>query len=51
MSVGFDHVDTAELKRRNIKLGYTPDVLTDATADTTVLLTLAVARRLKEVSV
>lgn len=51
MSVGFDHVDTAELKQRNIKLGYTPDVLTDATADTTVLLTLAVARRLKEVSV
>ncbi|RUS19161.1 glyoxylate reductase [Endogone sp. FLAS-F59071] len=48
MSVGFDHVDTAELKQHNIKLGYTPDVLTDATADTTVLLTLAVARRLKE---
>ncbi|RUS27550.1 hypothetical protein BC938DRAFT_483085 [Jimgerdemannia flammicorona] len=48
MSVGFDHVDTAELKQRGIKLGYTPDVLTDATADTTVMLLLAAARRLKE---
>ncbi|KAI9495312.1 FtsJ-like methyltransferase-domain-containing protein [Zychaea mexicana] len=48
MSVGFDHVDVAALRERNIPLGYTPDVLTDATADLTVLLTLAAARRMKE---
>ena len=48
MSVGFDHVDVNALLKRNIPLGYTPDVLTDATADLTVLLTLAAARRFKE---
>ncbi|KAG2228073.1 hypothetical protein INT45_009119 [Circinella minor] len=48
MSVGFDHVDVEELNKRKIPLGYTPDVLTDATADLTVLLTLAAARRMKE---
>ncbi|KAI8150152.1 D-isomer specific 2-hydroxyacid dehydrogenase [Fennellomyces sp. T-0311] len=48
MSVGFDHVDVHALRARNIPLGYTPDVLTDATADLTVLLTLAAARRFKE---
>lgn len=30
MSVGYDHVETAALKKRNIRLGYTPDVLTNA---------------------
>ena len=48
MSVGFDHVDVEALNKRKIPLGYTPDVLTDATADLTVLLTLAAARRMKE---
>ncbi|KAI7878471.1 hypothetical protein K492DRAFT_164887 [Lichtheimia hyalospora FSU 10163] len=48
MSVGYDHVDVDAVHARNIELGYTPDVLTDATADHTVLLTLAAARRLKE---
>lgn len=48
MAVGFDHIDVEAVKARNIHLGYTPDCLTDATADLTVLLTLAAARRMKE---
>ncbi|KAJ2801285.1 hypothetical protein H4S07_004980 [Coemansia furcata] len=36
------------LRRGGISLGYTPDVLTDATADTTVLLALMAARRAKQ---
>ncbi|KAI9319096.1 D-isomer specific 2-hydroxyacid dehydrogenase [Dichotomocladium elegans] len=48
MSVGYDHIDVPAVRARNIELGYTPDVLTDATADLTVLLTLAAARRMKE---
>ncbi|KAJ1672323.1 hypothetical protein GGF38_000134 [Coemansia sp. RSA 25] len=48
VSVGYDHVDIDALRRRGgIRLGYTPDVLTDATADTTVLLALMAARRAK----
>ncbi|KAJ2839515.1 hypothetical protein FBU31_000683 [Coemansia sp. 'formosensis'] len=49
VSVGYDHVDVDALRRRGgISLGYTPDVLTDATADTTVLLALMAARRAKQ---
>jgi glyoxylate/hydroxypyruvate reductase len=48
VSVGYDHISTQELKRRNIKLGHTPDVLTDAVAETTILLTLMATRRVKE---
>ncbi|KAF9922205.1 hypothetical protein FBU30_007706 [Linnemannia zychae] len=48
MSVGYDHVAVPELEARNIALGITPGVLTEATADTTVLLVLAAARRLRE---
>lgn len=48
MSVGYDHIDLTAAKANNIRVGYTPDVLTDATADLTVLLTLAAARRMKE---
>ncbi|KAJ2781167.1 hypothetical protein H4R18_003037 [Coemansia javaensis] len=47
VSVGHDHVDKAALGAHGIRLGYTPDVLTDATADTTVLLALMAARRAK----
>jgi len=47
-SVGLDHVDVAECARRNIPVGYTPDVLTDAVAEATIALTLATARRYKE---
>ncbi|KAJ1664456.1 hypothetical protein EV178_004068 [Coemansia sp. RSA 1646] len=49
VSVGYDHVDLGALKEHGgIRLGYTPDVLTDATADTTVLLALMASRRAKE---
>jgi len=48
MSVGFDHLHMKTLKERNIKVGYTPGVLTDATADLTVSLLLATSRRLLE---
>lgn len=48
MSVGFDHLDVKEIKKRNIKVGYTPNVLTDATAELTVALLLATSRRLLE---
>jgi len=48
MSVGYDHLDLAALKERNIKVGYTPGVLTAATADMTVTLLLATARKLLE---
>ena len=48
MSVGLDHVNLEECKRRGVKVGYTPDVLTDAVAEMTVGLTLATARRFQE---
>ncbi|KAM6923352.1 glyoxylate reductase/hydroxypyruvate reductase [Xenentodon cancila] len=48
MSVGFDHLALDEIKERGIRVGYTPDVLTDATAELTVALLLATARRLPE---
>ncbi|CAO3622848.1 unnamed protein product [Mucor hiemalis] len=48
MSVGYDHINVDAVKARSIKLGYTPDVLTDATADLTVLLALGASRRIKE---
>lgn len=48
MSVGYDHIDVAECKKRNIRIGYTPDVLTDSTAELTLSLLLAVSRRLLE---
>ena len=48
MSVGFDHVDTQELKKRGISLGYTPDVLSDAVADIAIGLMLSAGRRMPE---
>ncbi|KOC60201.1 Glyoxylate reductase/hydroxypyruvate reductase [Habropoda laboriosa] len=48
MSVGVDHLDLQALKKRNIKVGYTPGILTDATAELTVALLLATSRRLIE---
>ncbi|KAH5138191.1 hypothetical protein HBH69_224220 [Parastagonospora nodorum] len=44
-SVGTDHVDREALKKRNIRLGYTPTCLTDAVADLTVMLILMAQRR------
>ncbi|XP_055377581.1 glyoxylate reductase/hydroxypyruvate reductase-like [Condylostylus longicornis] len=48
ISVGYDHIDISECKKRNIRIGYTPDVLTDATAELTMALLLATNRRLFE---
>lgn len=48
MSVGYDHIDMTECRERNIPVGFTPDVLTNATAELTVGLLLATSRRLIE---
>jgi glyoxylate/hydroxypyruvate reductase len=48
MSVGYEHINLAECRARQITVGYTPDVLTDATAELTVALLLATSRRLVE---
>uniref|UniRef100_A0A0P4WAI0 D-isomer specific 2-hydroxyacid dehydrogenase NAD-binding domain-containing protein n=2 Tax=Scylla olivacea TaxID=85551 RepID=A0A0P4WAI0_SCYOL len=48
MSVGYDHLSMDEIKKRNIMVGFTPGVLTDATAELTVTLLLATTRRLFE---
>jgi len=48
MAVGVDNVDVPELTRRRIPLGYTPDVLSGATADLSFALLLAAARRVVE---
>lgn len=47
-SVGYDHIDVEHARSRGILIGYTPEVLTDATADLTMALLLAVARRVVE---
>jgi glyoxylate reductase len=47
-AVGFDNVDLAACARCGVVVTNTPDVLTDATADLTLALILAVARRLAE---
>ena len=47
-SVGYDHIDVAAASARGITICNTPDVLTDATADTHMLLLLGAARRAKE---
>lgn len=44
-SVGFDQVDIAEARKLNIPIGNTPGVLSEATADTALLLMMAVARK------
>lgn len=47
-SVGYDQIDTKYAKKRKIKIGYTPNVLTVATADLTISLILDVLRRVTE---
>jgi glyoxylate reductase len=47
-SVGFDHIDVEYAKKRKIRVGYTPEVLTDATADLAFSLILDVTRRVSE---
>ncbi len=48
MAVGLDNVDVAEATRRRIPVGYTPGVVSNATADQAFALLLAAARRLTE---
>ncbi|MBW3595890.1 MAG: D-glycerate dehydrogenase [Planctomycetes bacterium] len=47
-AVGFNNIDIAEATRRGIRVGNTPDVLTDATADMAFALLIAAARRVVE---
>lgn len=47
-SVGFDHIDIPEATKRGIYVTHTPGVLTDAVAEFTVGLILAVTRRIVE---
>ena len=48
VAVGYNNVDVAAARARGIVVTNTPDVLTDATADFTLALILAVTRRLGE---
>ena len=47
-SVGFDHIDIQQAKKKKIRIGHTPEVLTDATADLTFSLMLDLLRRVSE---
>jgi lactate dehydrogenase-like 2-hydroxyacid dehydrogenase len=47
-SVGYDHVDIEAAKVRGLIVTNTPDVLSDATAELTMLLMLGAARRASE---
>jgi glyoxylate reductase len=47
-SVGYDQVDVKFAKEKKIKIGYTPNVLTVATADLTIILILDLLRRVTE---
>ena len=47
-SVGYEHIDLEAAKARKIKISNTPGVLTEATADLTLLLILAATRRAYE---
>jgi lactate dehydrogenase-like 2-hydroxyacid dehydrogenase len=47
-SVGFEHIDVAAAKARGLPVTNTPDVLTDCTADLTLLLILGACRRAHE---
>lgn len=47
-SVGFEHIDVAEATVRGIYVGYTPGILTDATADLAFALLLSAARKVPQ---
>ena len=47
-SVGFDHIDAKFAREKKIRVGYTPKVLTDATADLAFSLLLDSLRRVSE---
>ncbi len=48
MAVGVDNIDREACARRGIRVGHTPDVLTETTADMAWALLLAVSRRVVE---
>lgn len=48
MSVGYDHIDSKACAKRGIKVGFTPDVLTDSVADLTIAMLIDGGRRIKE---
>lgn len=48
MAVGYDNIDLAIATAHKIPVGYTPDVLTNATAEFTWALLMAAARRVVE---
>jgi glyoxylate reductase len=48
VGVGYNNIDVASARARGVVVTNTPDVLTDATADFTMALILAVTRRLGE---
>ena len=47
-SVGFDHVDIEAARRKGVIVTNTPDVLSDATAELTMMLMIGAARRASE---
>ncbi len=47
-AVGFNNIDLNACSKRNITVTNTPDVLTNATAEMTIALLFAAARRMKE---
>jgi len=47
-AVGYNNIDIDEARKRGIRVTNTPEVLTDATADLTLSLMLAVSRRIVE---
>lgn len=48
MSVGVDNIDVEACRERGVTVGHTPDVLTEATADTAFALMAAAVRRIPE---
>ena len=48
IAVGYENIDVAEATTRGIPVGYTPGVLTKATADLAFALMMAAARRIDE---
>jgi len=47
-SVGYEHIDVKEATKKGIYIGYTPGILTDATADLAFALLLSMARNIPQ---
>ncbi|XP_025267312.1 glyoxylate reductase/hydroxypyruvate reductase isoform X2 [Camponotus floridanus] len=48
MSAGYEHLDVPEIKRRGIKIGHTPKVVSAAVAEIAIFLMLSAAKRAYE---